>query len=298
MVSEEIMQSLKLVLENPFIRVLIILAIVILAHIVARAVIGIIVPKLVRSPIRRISKEDDEKRAETLKGVFSPAAGFIIWIIGILVMLATLGVNIGALATGAGLLGVVIGFGAQKLIQDFLAGIFILLEHQYRIGDVVTLNAGGEIVSGTVEDFTLRITRLRDIDGNLHNIANGSAVIITNATAVFSNVNIDLNVSYHTDIGLVEKVINQVGQELMTDEQWKKHILEPIAFQRIVNFAESAVTVKALGKVQAGSQWDVSGEFRHRVKLAFDKNGIEIPYPQRVINQVKAPSPPTKSAKK
>ena len=192
-----------------------------------------------------------------------------------------------ALATGAGLLGAIIGFGAQDSIRNILSGIFIIAENQYRIGDIVSLRVASKDVSGTVEDVSIRITRLRDLDGNTHIIPNGSIMVTSNLSFDFANVNIDVGVGYEADIDHVEKVINMVGKKLAEDEQWKQHIFEPIQFLRVDAFDESSVRVKALGKVEPAQQWGVAGEYRRRLKKAFEKESIKIPYNQVVIREGK-----------
>lgn len=279
-----VVNILQTVFDNVVVKVIVIILAIVVAQLVAKTVIALTVPHLVRDK-RYKNKEDEKKREDTLKGIFGTAAGFILWTVGILLILSQLNVNIAALATGAGLIGIVIGFGAQKMIQDFLAGIFITIEHQYRIGDWVKLDAGGPAVEGTVEDFTLRITRLRDFDGNLHIITNGAAIAATNYTVNYGNINVNVRVSYDADIDKVEKVINQVGKEMAESEDWKEDFKAPIAFLRINDFDDSSVSVKAFGSVKAGQQWAIAGDFRRRLKKAFEKNGIIIPYNQITVHQ-------------
>lgn len=223
----------------------------------------------------------DKKREETIIGLLNAVSMLVLAFIGLLGLLTILGINIAGLITGAGVVGIIIGLGGQNIVKDFMAGIFVLVENQYRVGDIITVKG----VSGIVETISPRITRLRDLDGNMHIIPNGSVDLITNRTFEFSNVNMDIGVSYDADIDKVKNVISQTGESLANDKDWKDTILEPIRFLRVDSFGDSAVNVKALGKVVAGSQWDVAGEFRERLKKAFDKSGIEIPYPQRVIHK-------------
>jgi small conductance mechanosensitive channel len=144
----------------------------------------------------------------------------------------------------------------------------------------------------------VRITRLRDLDGNLHVVQNGSVTTATNLSLGFANVNIDIGVSYDTDIDKLEKIINKLGEQLAQDENHKDNILEPIAFLRLDSFGDSSVNVKALGKVKPGTQWEIAGEFRRRLKKEFDKNGIEIPFPQRVIHHIQEESKTNSKHKK
>lgn len=282
--SVDFMDTAKQLLDNAFIQVLL-------------TIIGaLLVQLLVRNPIERVvrrvirthhysSKEEEKKREDTLITIFHTAGMVVVWIMAIIVILMQLNINFAGLLTGAGLIGIVIGVGAQGTIRDFLAGVFIILENQYRVGDIVTLSAGvSNGVSGVVEDITVRITRLRDLDGNVHIVSNGSVGVITNMTFKFANVNIDIPVSYASDIDKVRKIINEVGIDLAGDETLGPDVIEAIQFLRVDSFDASVMVIKALGKVKAGSQWDVAGEFRRRLKMAFDKKGIDIPYPQVVVH--------------
>ena len=210
----------------------------------------------------------------------------IVWSIAVLMILAQFNVDLGPLIASAGVAGLAIGFGAQSLVKDVVNGTFILLENQYRVGDVVEIN---NEVSGVVESFTMRVTVLRDLDGMKHYIPNGLIEIATNMTMEFAGINLNIGVGYNTDIEKLEKVINDVGKKLAEDAEWKEDILEAPQFLRVDNFGDSAIEVKITGKTIPMQQWGVTGELRKRLKIAFDKNGIEIPFPQRVIHE--APKP-------
>ncbi|OYW44339.1 hypothetical protein B7Z28_00240 [Candidatus Saccharibacteria bacterium 32-45-3] len=261
--------------------------ITILLAILAQFLVRLTVNRAVRGIVHTTKSSDAldaKKRQDTLSKMFRTMFAIAIWIVAILVILWQLDINIGALATGAGLLGIIIGFGAQNSIKDILAGIFIIAENQYRIGDIVSLYANGKDISGVVEDISIRITRLRDLDGNTHIIPNGSINVTTNLSFHFANVNIDINVAYDTDIDHAENVINSIGTELSGDETWKAHIFEPIQFLRVDGFDESSVRLKAIGKVEPAQQWAVAGEFRRRLKKAFENEKIEIPLAQIVVH--------------
>ena len=275
---------LKEIITSPAVQVCLTLLAVLVLQFVSRHAIERIVKHSVRSH-KYLSRIDEQKRANTLTNIFQTATAVALWIVGVIVILSQLQVNIAALMTGAGLIGVIIGFGAQSAISDFLAGMFILAENQYRVGDIVTLTVASKEISGVVEDITIRITRLRDLDGNLHIVRNGLTTTITNLTFNYANVNVDVRVAYESDIDMVERVINEVGLAMSEDEKWGKAIKEPIAFLRVDGFEESAVRVKALGKVEPAMQWDVAGEFRRRLKKAFEKSGITIPFPQVVVHK-------------
>ncbi len=198
-----------------------------------------------------------------------------------MLILSSLGVNIGPLLAASSVIGVGIGFGAQDAIKDFIAGVFIILENQYRVGDVVEI-AG---VSGTVEAITIRETVLRNLEGELLHVPNGVVEVSKNMTMDYSNVVMDIGVGYDSDIDKVEKVINEVGTSLAEDADWKDKILEAPEYLRVQSFGASEVVVRVLGKVQPGKQWAVAGEMRKRIKASFDKNKIEIPFPQQVIHR-------------
>lgn len=281
----EISQNIHEFLSNRLVQALITIIVALVAQLLVRAPIERIVRRAIRSH-RYSSKEEERKREDTLITVFHTATMVIIWVITVIVILFQLKVNVAGLLTGAGVIGVFVSLGAQSTIRDFLAGIFIILENQYRVGDVVNLSAGVPGgVSGVVEDLTVRITKLRDMDGNLHIVSNGAAGVITNMTFQFANVNIDIPVSYSSHIDAVKKIINDVGIELAGDKELGQDIVEAVQFLRVDQFGDSVIVVKAFGKVKAGAQWDVAGEFRRRLKEAFDKKGIDLPYPQIVVHQ-------------
>lgn len=250
------------------------------------------IERLVRRAVRADQYEtkiDEKKREDTVIHIFRTTFSFAIWLLSGLTILTILDINIAALLTGAGIFGVVIGFGAQNTIKDYLAGIYILTENQYRVGDIVTLSGGTTSAigsSGVVEEITLRITKLRDMDGTLAIIKNGEAGIVANRTFKYANVVVDLTVGYDTDVNKVEKLINRVGLDMITDGDFKQLIVEPIKFLRVDSFSESGVVVKTIGKVRPAAQWDVAGDFRRRVKASFDAHDVYFAVPQRVVHRL------------
>jgi small-conductance mechanosensitive channel len=193
------------------------------------------------------------------------------------------GIKIGPILAGAGIVGLAFGFGGQYLIKDIITGLFIILENQYRIGDVINVDT----IGGLVEDISLRKTILRDLDGTVHHIPHGEIKTVSNLSKGYARVNLDIGVSYSSDLEHVIKVINRTGKELAEDPLFKDLIIKPPQFLRVDDFADSAVIVKILGDTNPLKQWEVTGELRKRIKIAFDKEGIEIPFPQRVIHQAK-----------
>lgn len=236
--------------------------------------------------------DEKQKRVDTLVNTVGTILTLGLIVAGVFVTLAILKVNIVGLLTAFSALGVVFGIITQSLIKDILAGMYILIENQYRVGDVVTLGT----VTGTVQSISLRMTRLRDFNGDLHFVANSVSTITTNKTFGWSNVNLNISVSYDSDMNEIEKLINDIGQELAEDEEWSMHIIEPIQYLRVDSFEESSVTVKALGKVEAGQQWAVAGAFRAMLKEAFEEEGIVAPFPQRVVHTEKSIKPAKKKA--
>ena len=216
-----------------------------------------------------------EKRARTLEGVSSASGNFLIVSVAFLIILGEIGINVAPLIAGAGVVGIAIAFGAQAFIRDIIGGIFIMLEDQYRVGDVVRI--GG--VAGLVEDINLRRTVLRDLDFIVHVIPNGEVRIASNFTKEKSRVNLNIEVAYKEDLDHVTEVINRVGNELSQDPYFGPLINEPLQVLRVDEFGASGIAMKVLGETQPIRQWEVAGEFRKRIKRAFDEAGIEIPFP-------------------
>jgi small conductance mechanosensitive channel len=199
--------------------------------------------------------------------------------IAALMILGKLGLDIGPAVAGLGVIGIAVGFGAQTLVRDYLNGALILVENQFSIGDVVRL-AG---VAGTVEDFNLRRTTVRDLDGVVHTIPNGEIKVASNLTRTWARINQDVTVAYGTDIDKAIEVVDKMGSELQEDPVWRRRIFEAPRVERVEALGEYGVTLKILGSVRAPDQWAAGGEFRKRLLAALEANGIEIPRPQRVI---------------
>lgn len=257
-----------------------------------------LINRLVRKAVKRDKfKTEQEKvqKGDTLISILGTVILVGVWLIAGLITVSELGVDIAPLLAGAGILGVALGFGAQTIVKDFLAGFFIVAENHYRVGDVVQVNQG---IAGVVERVTIRETVLRDLDGMVHHVPNGSIDIATNMTMGYAGINLDIGVSYDTDLDQAEKIINDVGRELSQDEDWSDNIINAPEFLRVDDFGESDIVIKIVGKTIPMKQWAVTGELRRRLKKAFDQNGIEIPFPQRTISYTKdAPKAKKGSAK-
>jgi small conductance mechanosensitive channel len=228
---------------------------------------------------QELSAVELKKRMDTLDGLGGNVLRFFIVIIAGLMVLRTFDLDIGPAIAGLGVVGVAVGFGAQNLVRDYLNGALILIENQFSKGDVI--RAAG--VSGTVEDFSLRRTTLRDLDGVVHTVPNGEITIASNLTRVWARINQDVTVAYGTDIDKAIAVVAEVGKAMAADPNWKRRILEAPVVDRVAALAEYGVTLKILGTVRAPDQWAAAGELRKRLLSAFKANGIEIPRPQRVI---------------
>lgn len=229
-----------------------------------------------------MSKQAEEKRENTLISLFSGLINVVVWIVASLMILGEFGIDLGPLIAGAGVLGVALGFGAQYLVRDLISGFFIVFENQYRVGDAVCFGD----TCGEVENITLRTTILRDLDGVVHYVPNGEVKIASNMAKGFARLNLNVGVAYNTDIDMAIEVINRTGEILSADEAWKDQIVSPPKFLRVDELGDSAIVLKVLGEVKPLQQWAVSGEFRKRIKKAFDEAGIDIPFPQRVIHNV------------
>jgi moderate conductance mechanosensitive channel len=266
------------------IKIVAILAIAYIGQMVAQKFIERVVRRSVISGKFK-TKKDEIQREDTLISILKTATYVAIWVIAGLSILGTFDINIAPLLAGAGVVGVALGFGAQSVVRDILAGLFILLENQYRVGDVLQVN---QTVAGVVEKITLRVTVMRDLDGKVHYVPNGVIEIATNLTMEYAQVDLNIGVSYSSDLDKVEAVINKVGESIFADKAWRGVVLEPATMLRVDKFADSAITVKIVCKTAPIRQWEVKSEILRRLKKEFDKEGIEIPFPQRVIHTQKS----------
>jgi len=246
----------------------------------------VFVNKMIRKIVvsdKLLSKEAKKKREKTLISIIDGTVGIIILLIAGLMILQELGIAITPLLAAAGIVGISFGFGGQYLIRDTISGLFIILENQYRVGDVVCLDE----TCGLVENISLRMATLRDLDGIVHHVPHGEVKRVSNLTKGYSRINLNIGIAYDSNLEKVITVVNQVGRELAEDSEWKEFIIKEPQFLRVEDFADSAVIIKILGETKPTKQWSVAGELRKRLKIAFDKEGIEIPFPQRVIHQSK-----------
>lgn len=218
---------------------------------------------------------EHSKRMETLARLLEATARVVILLAAFLMVLKEIGINIGPLLAGAGIVGLAVGFGAQSLVKDIISGFFILLENHMNVGDVVRI--AGE--AGLVESINLRVTVLRDLEGNVHVVPNGEISVVTNMTREWSRAVLVIGVAYKEDVDEVIGVLKEVGEELRADEDFGPKILEPMDVLGLDSFGNSSINIKLFFKTLPREQWNVAREFRRRVKKTFDARGIEIPFP-------------------
>jgi small conductance mechanosensitive channel len=245
----------------------------------------LIVPRVINTAVRNAKAEQTEeelkKRADTLTSVTVTTLQVVIIFVFALMIIPQIApsVNITPVLTGAGVLGLAVGFGAQSLVKDVISGLFIIMENQYRKGDVIKI--AGE--SGVVEEINLRRTILRDGDGVYHVVPNGEIRVSSNLTMQWARVNMTVSVAYDTDLDKAIAVINRVGKELSEDITWVPFITNPPRAIRVDKLGDSGIDIRIMGDTKPSKQWDVAGEMRLRLKKAFDVEGIDIPYPHTKI---------------
>lgn len=245
-----------------------------LIYIIGSKILAIVVRQLVRGHLRNAPKKDIQKRQETL-------GGLVIAIWRVLVVATALvsilkiafpAIDLAPLFTSAGIIGIAIAFGSQALVKDFLTGVFIVTENQYRVGDYVTINDA----DGRVEHIGTRSTVIRDDNGNVHYIPNGTIAHVINKTMGYSKVHFSIMLNATTDLDNAISVINQVGDKLAESEKWKNKVLSPPQFTTVGAFTGSSIEVTITGKTQPSDQWAITAEMRRRLIIAFEKNDIKL----------------------
>ena len=268
------------------IRVIVIIAIAVAIYLICRPIIRSVIKRIVSHRMAGEDETEIQQRTNTLSSVLVKLVGIFILIIAVITILPEFGVNIMTLVTAIGVGGLAIAFAAQSLIRDFIAGFFILMEDHYGIGDVVSI-AG---VAGVVEDISLRRTVLRDLDANVHSVPNGKIELSTNMTKKYSRVNLNVSVGYGENLKHVIDIANKVCQEMAKDPQWKDDFITTPSVLRVDNLGDSGIDIKILGDTKPAKQWAIMGELRLRLKDAFDREGIEIPWPHTKVYFGNAPT--------
>jgi small-conductance mechanosensitive channel len=268
------------------IRVIVIIAIAVAVYLICRPIIRSVIKRLVSHRMAGEDEAEIRQRTDTLSSVLVKIVGVIILVVAVITILPEFGVNITSLIAAIGIGGLAIAFAAQNLIRDFISGFFILLEDQYGIGDVVSI-AG---IAGVVEDITLRRTILRDLDANVHSVPNGKVELSTNMTKKFSRVNLNVSVGYGENLKHVIDIINKICQEMAEEPEWKDDFITTPSVLRVDKLGDSGIDIKILGDTKPAKQWAIMGELRLRLKDAFDREGIEIPWPHTKIYFGNAPT--------
>jgi small-conductance mechanosensitive channel len=217
-----------------------------------------------------------EQRIDALSSVLRSVVSFVIWLVAVLMCLGEVGIDLAPLLAGAGVLGVAIGFGSQSLVRDFLSGMFILIEDQFGVGDIVDL---GE-ASGTVEAVSLRTTRLRAVDGTVWHIPNGEITRVGNMSQHWSRALLDIEVAYDTDIEHARTVIKRVADQVWEEDT---NVLDEPEVWGVEQLGAHGIALRLVVKTTPSAQWTVARELRERIKAAFDEEGIEIPFPQQMV---------------
>jgi len=226
-----------------------------------------------------LASERRVQRARTMGTVLRSVSTGVVASVVVLMVLAEVGLNIGPLLASAGILGVALGFGAQSLVKDFLSGLFMIVEDQYGVGDVVDL---GE-ATGTIEAVGLRVTRLRSVDGTVWYVPNGQIQRVGNQSQGWARAVLDIAVGYGEDVTRVQGLLAQVGHDLRADPDWAPLVMEEPEVWGVEALAADSVVVRLVVKTVPLEQWRVARELRRRIKAVFDAEGVEIPFPQRTV---------------
>jgi len=252
-------------------------AFIIVVLLLAFALFRAIFPRVARTAMMRGAHPPDEemaKRADTIIGVVDRTAGIGVMLIGAITIMQEVGVDITAIVTGLGITGLALALGAQALVRDGINGIFLLAEDQYRRGDVIKIAD----VTGTVEDISLRRTIIRDEDGVVHSVPNGSIGVVSNYTRDYAQVNVPVRVSYGEDLERVRIVAETVGRELASDGRFGEMITEAPTLKAVESVGEQGVEVTVTARTRPAARWEVAAELRRRLAEAFLREGIQVPF--------------------
>lgn len=259
-------------------------ALIIALLVIASAVFRVVFPRVARAAILRGASAPDEemdKRADTIIHVIERTAGVGVLLIGAITLLDVAGVDITAIVTGLGITGLALALGAQTLVRDAINGIFLLAEDQYRTGDVVRIAD----VTGTVESISLRRTIIRDEDGVVHSVPNGSINVVSNYTRDFAGVNVNVQVAYGEDLSRVNDIIARVGKELASDRRYSPLIIDAPAPGRIESVGDSGVVVTVNARAKPSARWDVASELRRRLVEAFLRERVHVPFASVALDE-------------
>ena len=283
--SQDFWASIFMSLINWVIKELPGMIILVIIIMIALRLISFSLSRLKKRLILRAEKEDladsleSEKRLNTLFSIIQGLVKIVFYTVFLMIFLRKVSVDIGPILASAGIIGLAVGFGAQELVRDFISGFFMLVENQVRAGDVAVING----TSGLVEKIELRTITLRDFNGTVHIFQNGKVNTLSNMTKEWSAIVFDIGVAYKEDINNVIEIMKNVGGEMQADPEFSDKILEPIEVFGLDKFDNSALIVKARIKTLPIQQWTVGREYRKRLKYAFDKANVEIPFPHTTV---------------
>ena len=261
-----------------------ILVTIIIAYLLCKItgpIVGWLTTHLIKGPRNetKLAKIERLKRSKTLADLISFIIKLLIAVTAVYTVLTDLGIDLAPVIASAGLAGVALGFGAQTVVKDMLAGFFIILENQYRVDDVVQISGVGfpaTPVEGTVRSITLRKTTLRDRDGNVHIIPNGSIVEVINRTIGYSKFRFTFAVDVDTDVDEIIRIVNSTGEQMAKDAEWSKLIVDAPHYDEFGRIGKEGINVTVSGTTMPGQQWKVNAEYRKRLVVELQKSDITI----------------------
>ncbi len=256
----------------------------VLAYIVGGIILLKVIRKVGKGIVKRVEDDDDttrnerERRADTLVNVVNVTSKIFVWTIILFMILREFGANLGPLLAGAGVVGVAIGFGAQSIVKDFFNGFLILLENQYRVGDVIRIADR----AGLVESINLRTTVIRDLEGVVHVVPNGQVGPVDNMTFMESRAVVDVGISYNSSIDKAMEEIEKIGDEMQKNEDFGRFI-RGFEILGVDKLGGSSVDIRVKITTDPLQQWGIARKFKYFVKKRFDEVGIEIPFPHHTV---------------
>ena len=236
--------------------------------------------KRIAQMVRSLESITGERRQQLLTVIQILRWGLnVLVVVGALLMILSNFVDIAPLLASVGVVGLALSLGAQQLVRDLISGFFILIENQYGIGDVIKV---GDI-AGSVERFTLRVTWVRDVEGQVHIIPNGEVRTVTNITKNWSRAIVEVGVAYEEDLDRVLAVLEEIAEDFVQSEEYAPDVLEPPTVIGPLGLGDWAVTMRVMVKTKPGKHWTISRELKRRILLRFSREGIEMPYPRQEV---------------
>jgi small-conductance mechanosensitive channel len=239
--------------------------------------------------VESATQELNLQRAATVTQALSYVIRFVVLTVALLLVLGEFAINLGPLIAGAGIVGVALGFGAQALVRDFLSGFFILLENQFGVGDAITVNVQGQLVTGKVEALSLRTTDIRSFDGTLHSVPNGNILYTGNKSKGWARAIVDVSVTYGENAERVRRVLDELFDELRSDSELKGWFFDGPSVLGVERLGQYDVVLRVVAETRPSKKPEVERVLRQRIKQRFDEREIEIPTAPAVGG---APPPP------